>query len=315
MNALKSYLLSLNDCPLLTAEQELALGRRVAKWVELRNKPDPTPEERRLIRSGQRAREHFIRANLRLVVAVAKKYAKHRQTLDMLDLIQEGNIGLATAVEKFDPARGYKFSTYAFWWIRQAVTKAIQQRDRAIRLPVKTHDALIRAEPTRRRLAQALGRMPTLEELAAEMGIEDPAELRYAASMGQRPSSLDERLSGSDGDMGCRLDSIPAPDPNANVDTDELDALADVLRDGIDGTAREVLLARYGDRQASWQELSAELSIPAARLKQLDQRTRRRMARLIEAKLSGAEIAAVAPVRPVSVAADTEQASFLETLA
>lgn len=311
--ALKRYLLSLDACPLLTPEQELELGRRIAAWQEIKDAPDPTPEQRRIIRSGLRAREHFIRANLRLVVSVAKKYAACRKHLELLDLIQEGNIGLARAVEKFDPARGYKFSTYAFWWIRQSITKAIQSTDRAIRLPARAHDALIRSEPTRRKLAQALGRMPTAAELAEALNI-PVADLVHAANIGQCPSSLDERLRGDDGDGGCRLDFIAAPQPSALSeleDAAEFDVLADVLR-GLDETAREILFARHGERQANWADLSRETAIPQGRLKQLDTRTRRRVAKAVRDRLDGRKSA---PAAPAPIRAETEQANFLEMLA
>lgn len=316
--ALKKYLLSLDACPLLTPEQELALGRRVARWVELRGLPDPTPEQRRSIRSGLRAREHFIRANLRLVVSVAKKYAACRKHLDMLDLIQEGNIGLAKAVERFDPARGYKFSTYAFWWIRQSITKAIQTGDRAIRLPAKTHDALIRAEPMRRRLAQSLGRMPTAAELAEALGVPE-SELRHAANIGGVPTSLDEHLRSSEGDGSTRGETIACQIPSAMADLeDSCDAelLAAVLIDQIDPMAREVLLARHGEREASWSEIAAETAIPASRLKQLDARTRRRVARLVQAQLDGRSVERRQPVQQAAAAtADTTQTNLLDGLA
>lgn len=295
--ALKAYLAALDDCPLLTAQQELALGRRIARWNELRDTPDPTPEQRRAIRSGFRAREHFIRANLRLVVAVAKKYAPCRRSLDLLDLIQEGNLGLAKAVEKFDHSRGYKFSTYAWWWIRQSITKAIQQTDRAIRLPVNLNDALIKAEPARRRLCQELGRMPTPEELAATLGVAVD-ELRNAAGMGRALTSLDERLRCEDGDGGSRMDLVAYEAESAMeaLESDaEVGALAAAMEDCLDHVTRELLIARHGERGATWAELSGELSIPAARLKHLDIRARRRLQRVVADQLSGRPVLPTAP--------------------
>jgi RNA polymerase primary sigma factor len=316
--ALKRYLLSLNACPLLTPEQELALGRRVARWVELRELPEPTPEQQRAIRSGLRAREHFIRANLRLVVSVAKKYAVCRKHLDMLDLIQEGNIGLAKAVERFDPARGYKFSTYAFWWIRQSITKAIQTGDRAIRLPAKTHDALIRAEPMRRRLAQSLGRMPSPAELAEALGVPE-SELRHAANIGGVPTSLDEHLRSNEGDGSARSNTIACSVPTAMAELEndcEADLLATVLAEHIDPMARDVLLARHGDREASWAEIAAETAIPAGRLKQLDARTRRRIARLLQEQLDGRSTKRRQPTQYTAEATvDTTQTNLLDGLA
>jgi RNA polymerase primary sigma factor len=130
-DSVKDYLNDIAKQPLLTPQQEIQLGRRVAKWRELKDKSGPlTQAEQRELRSGERARQQFIRANLQLVIHVARKYEKrHRQTLEFMDLVQEGNIGLSRAVELFDYSRGYKFSTYAYWWIRQRITRALLQCD------------------------------------------------------------------------------------------------------------------------------------------------------------------------------------------
>ena len=316
-SALQRYLSSLDACPLLTPDQELELGRRVAAWTQLKDRPDPTPEERRIIRSGLRARERFIRANLRLVVSVAKKYAACRKTLELADLIQEGNIGLAKAVDRFDYTRGYKFSTYAFWWIRQSITKSIQMSDRAVRLPIKIHDALIKAEPARRRLAQVLGRMPTLEELATELKV-DPDDLSNAASVGAQPSSLDQRLQCDDGAGTTLLDLLAiddgAPTPLERIDDDATyEALSAILSDRIDATARDILLARHGERNATWAEIAAETSIPLYRLKELEARARRRVALLLRRELSAPRAATAPEIAPPP--AETRQVNLLDMLA
>lgn len=265
------------------------LARRVARWAQLRHVDDPTPEQRRAIRSGLRARQQFIEANLRLVVSIAKKYAPCRLHLGMDDLIQEGNIGLATAVERFDPERGYKFSTYAFWWIRQAIMKAIQSSDRAIRLPAKTHDALIRAEPARRRLAQALGRMPTTAELADELGL-TAADLARAAAMGRRPTSLDEQMQQDDGDGLSRAEVLADHRPNAMAEMlarVESDALAAAMA-RLDPTAQEAFIRRH-EYGATWAELAADLGVPARKLQASEERTRRTLAREVPHWLDGNE--------------------------
>jgi RNA polymerase primary sigma factor len=316
-SALQRYLASLDACPLLTPDQELELGKRVAAWVQLKDNPDSTIDEKRIIRSGLRARERFIRANLRLVVSVAKKYAACRKTLELADLIQEGNIGLAKAVDRFDYTRGYKFSTYAFWWIRQSITKSIQMSDRAVRLPIKIHDALIKAEPARRRLAQALGRMPTLQELAAELRV-DPADLANAASVGAAPASLDQRLQCDEG-AGTTLLDLLATDEGELTQLEQIDAdatyqaLATILTDRIDATAREILLARHGERCATWAELAAETSIPLYRLKELEARARRRVALLLRHELSATQRTPAAAITPTP--AETRQVNLLDTLA
>ena len=118
--------------PLLTHEEELLLGRSVQQWLALEIEGSPTPEQKRIIRRGQKAKERMFNANLRLVVSIAKRYTRAVTKLELADLIQEGCIGLNRAIEKFDPARGYKFSTYSYWWIRQGITRAINQLERTI---------------------------------------------------------------------------------------------------------------------------------------------------------------------------------------
>ncbi|NBW17544.1 MAG: sigma-70 family RNA polymerase sigma factor [Caulobacteraceae bacterium] len=125
---MQSYLASIGRVPLLTPAEEIQLGNQVQAAAALVDRTDPTPDERRALRAGQRAKKRMIEANLRLVVAVSRRYP--HDGLDQIDLIQEGTIGLVRAVEKFDPGRGYKFSTYAFWWIRQAMQRALDQQSR-----------------------------------------------------------------------------------------------------------------------------------------------------------------------------------------
>ena len=140
---------------------------------ELRDIERPlTPAEQRVMRSGLRARERFMQCNLQLVVHVAKKYEnRKRKSLEIMDLVQEGNIGLARAVELFDYSRGYKFSTYAYWWIKQGIQRAISQSDAMIRLPTGLHDLLTKVARTTSDLGQQLGRMPSMQEVADDMAV------------------------------------------------------------------------------------------------------------------------------------------------
>jgi RNA polymerase primary sigma factor len=160
--------------PLLTVDQEIQYGRRIAKMRELQQlERILTDAEQRLVRSGQRARERFMQCNLQLVVHVAKKYEnRRRKSLEIMDLIQEGNIGLARAVELFDPLRGYKFSTYAYWWIKQGIQRALSQSDAMIRLPTGLHDLLAKIARTTSDLVQRIGRTPTLNEVAEHIGVD-----------------------------------------------------------------------------------------------------------------------------------------------
>ncbi|MCM1981299.1 sigma-70 family RNA polymerase sigma factor [Lyngbya confervoides] len=160
---MEHYLDQIGRVPLLTADQEIELGRAVQAWLS-----DPHPARDQAAR-GRWAKEKLIVANLRLVVFMAKKY--QRRGLDLEDLIQEGTLGLHRAVEKFDPSRGYKFSTYAYWWIRQSLTRAIADKSRLIRLPEHAWEKLNRLKVARRKFMQQQGRTPTMAELAAQSAI------------------------------------------------------------------------------------------------------------------------------------------------
>lgn len=175
-DSISLYLKEIGRVPLLTAEEEVSLAKRMEKGRESRKQLtlgiDDWEERERLlwfVRDGQAAQEHLIKANSRLVVSVAKKYVG--RGVPFLDLIQEGNIGLIRAVKKFDYRRGYKFSTYATWWIRQAVTRAIADQGRTIRVPVHMYEQINRLTRTSRQLVQELGRDPTTEEIADELGV------------------------------------------------------------------------------------------------------------------------------------------------
>ena len=194
-DSISLYLKEIGRVPLLTAEEEVSLAKRMEKGrdsrKELTQGIDDWEERERLlwfVRDGQAAQEHLIKANSRLVVSVAKKYVG--RGVPFLDLIQEGNIGLIRAVKKFDYRRGYKFSTYATWWIRQAVTRAIADQGRTIRVPVHMYEQINRLTRTSRQLVQELGRDPTTEEIADELGV-TPRKVEHIMRVSQRPLSLE----------------------------------------------------------------------------------------------------------------------------
>ena len=197
------YLATIGRIPLLTPAEEIELGNQVQAMMELTEDGSKTfddsaltTQQRRLIRIGRRAKERMMKANLRLVVSVAKKY--QGKGLELLDLIQEGSLGLERAVEKIDPTRGYKFSTYAFWWIRQSMTRAIACQSRTIRLPVHLSERLTTIRKVSLDLAHKLGAMPSRVEIAEAMDIpldELDSLLRQALTT----SSLDAPVNGEEG--------------------------------------------------------------------------------------------------------------------
>jgi len=167
VTGIDDYLNEIGRYRLLTPDEEITLGKQVQRMRELQKQERPlTPAEQREVRVGQRAQEKFVRSNLKLVVNVARKYMRSTRSMELMDLVQEGNIGLIRGVEKFDPTRGYKFSTYAYWWIRQAMTRAICTKDRALKLPSKIAEMAMGWSRKVSDLSQELGRTPTDTELA-----------------------------------------------------------------------------------------------------------------------------------------------------
>ncbi len=203
------YLSMIGRVPLLTPAEEIELAHQVQQMKQLITIPadDRSPRERQQIRMGCRARDRMMAANLRLVVSVAKKY--QNQGLELLDLIQEGTIGLDRAVDKFDPAMGYKFSTYAYWWIRQGMTRAIDNTARTIRLPIHISEKLAKLRRITRELSHRFGRQPNRLELAHAMGIE-PDELEDLLSQSAPCASLDAHARG-DEDRSTLGELIPDP--------------------------------------------------------------------------------------------------------
>ena len=193
------YLASIGRVPLLTPAEEIELGNQVQammRLVEEERGEEYSDRERKIIRVGRRSKERMMKANLRLVVSVAKKY--QGKGLELLDLIQEGSLGLERAVEKFDPTRGYKFSTYAFWWIRQSMTRAIACQSRTIRLPVHLSERLTAIRKVSLELAHKLGAMPSRREIAEAMAMSID-ELDSLLRQALTTSSLDAPVNGEEG--------------------------------------------------------------------------------------------------------------------
>ena len=289
--SLKSYLLQIGRYPLLRPEQEIELSRKISTMLELvrleAEGREVTPEQRRTIKRGIRAKQKFIESNLRLVVGIAKKYQVNRRTLELLDLIQAGNIGLSKAVDRFKPERGYKFSTYSFWWITQEIQRSIRWDDAIIRLPVPIHNKLTEVSKAQQSLAKALGRWPTTAEIAKHLNIESEAliELVHRA---RYVGSLDEPIPGGEGG-GCLGDLIA--DPAAMTAGEHLDWLGDqyaigrldgFLSEQVDPRAREVLLSRHGGTVQPWSEIEERTGLSRATLQAIDTRARARLRRLMD---------------------------------
>jgi RNA polymerase nonessential primary-like sigma factor len=206
-DSVRSYLRDIGRIPLLEHAEEILLGRKVQRLMEIKDLEKEmevqsqadlagilgitTLELKRQLREGTKAKDKMVTANLRLVVSVAKKYTK--RNMELLDIIQEGTIGLVRGVEKFDPSRGYKFSTYAYWWIRQGITRAIAEKSRAIRLPIHVTENLNKLKKAQRELSQINGEMPSVFQLAdyMEITVDEIKDLMYKS---QQPTSLEIKI-------------------------------------------------------------------------------------------------------------------------
>ena len=205
-DSVRAYLRDIGRIPLLEHEEEILLGRQVQRLMQLveykkeLNLDDdgladaldvPLKQIKRELRSGEKAKDKMVTANLRLVVSIAKKYTK--RNMELLDIIQEGTIGLVRGVEKFDPSRGYKFSTYAYWWVRQGITRAIAEKSRSIRLPIHVTENLNKLKKAQRELSQANGQIPTVAELAEALNltVDDVKDLMCKA---RQPASLEIKI-------------------------------------------------------------------------------------------------------------------------
>ena len=268
-----SYLNEIARYPLLSANQELLYGRRIAKMRELQQlERTLTDAEQRLVRSGQRARERFMQCNLQLVVHVAKKYEnRRRKSLEIMDLIQEGNIGLARAVELFDSSRGYKFSTYAYWWIKQGIQRALSQSDAMIRLPTGLHDLLAKIARTTSDLGQRIGRTPTLIEIAEHIGVDinviyDALRRSHAVHSLDAISAASETLS--------LIDMIA--DPKSLIDMDELSIshqaqeMLGLIDKYLDDRSKFVIRSRRLQEPMTWAEIAAKLGVAPSRVQQIE---------------------------------------------
>jgi RNA polymerase sigma factor (sigma-70 family) len=270
-NSVTSYLKEIGRISLLDAQEEIKLANQIQIMLPLLEKNNLTPEERKAIRLGEKAKQKMVQSNLRLVVSIAKKY--QNRGLSMLDLIQEGSIGLIRATEKFDPTKGYKFSTYSYWWIKQAMTRAIANQARTIRLPIHITQDLNKIKKVTRNLYQKLGRKPTEEEIAQELEIDVKKLSRLAqASRITKPKSLNVTID----ENQTELEQILADDSASPIDfITEQENLSKVqnLLHTLSPKQRDVISLRYGlndGRTMTYEQIGSICGISRERVRQIN---------------------------------------------
>lgn len=284
-DAISLYFKESGRLPLLTREEEVELAKQMERGQEARcqlSRDGHDPQERKrlesLIERGKEARQRLIEANTRLVVSIAKKYIGYG--VPLLDLIQEGNMGLIRAVDKFDYRRGTRFSTYATWWIRQAIGRALSEQGRTIRIPVHTGDRIRKMYKTARRMEQEQGRKPTLEEIAEEIGFE-PSKVEWMIRASQQPLYLEKPVGeNGDAEFGQLIadEEIPAP-PDVAAQHSLAKELEELLSTLTPRQAR-ILRLRFGLQNGysyKLEEIAQRLGLTRERIRQIEQEALNRL--------------------------------------
>jgi RNA polymerase primary sigma factor len=285
IDLVKAYLREIGKVALLTAELEVELAKRIEaglfageklrqnKVGELKLTPTNKRDLAEIERDGERAKRHLLEANLRLVVSLAKRY--QGRGLDLLDLVQEGNLGLVRAVEKFDYAKGYKFSTYATWWIRQALQRALADQGRTIRVPVHMAELITKVTRTRRDLTQSLGREPSSEELGEPLGM-TPEKVEEILRYGRDTLSLQAPVGDDDAVLGDFITDTDSIDPQAAVESQMLQGQLSAVLDSLPERSAIVMRMRFGlddGRPRTLDEVGRHLGLTRERIRQIERDT------------------------------------------
>jgi len=279
------YLQNIGRVPLLTPAEEIELGNQVQKMMiltedgQLNEKiNDFTTQQKRTIKIGRRAKERMMKANLRLVVSVAKKY--QGKGLELLDLVQEGSLGLERAVEKFDPTRGYKFSTYATWWIRQAITRSIADQARTIRIPVHMIETINKIVRTQRLILSEFGREATPEELAKKLRM--PLEkVRKVLKISKEPVSLEKPVGDEeDSSLGDFIEDTKALAPLEQAIKSNLSEATTKILSTLTPREERVLRMRFGvgmNTDHTLEEVGLQFSVTRERIRQIEAKALRKL--------------------------------------
>jgi len=284
-DAVGLYLKEMGSVPLLSLEEEVALAKAVRRGREAEQdlqRASLTPEERvRLehrIEQAHQARTHLIKANTRLVVSIAKKYVG--RGVPFLDLIQEGNLGLMKTVEKFDHTRGYRFSTYATWWIRQSITRAIADQGRTIRVPVHMADQIRRLYKAAYRLEQEHGRRPSPEEIAQDMGI-DADRVQWMLKVSSHPVSLAEPVGeDQESELEAFIEDDSTPSPEESAHQSQLRAQMHKVLDTLSPREACILRLRFGlqdGRSHTLEQVGLKFGLTRERIRQIEKQALRRL--------------------------------------
>ncbi|MBW4690024.1 MAG: RpoD/SigA family RNA polymerase sigma factor [Komarekiella atlantica HA4396-MV6] len=285
------YLQDIGRVPLLTGSQEIVLARLVQQMVAIEQRKieltqelsrQPTDSElaatlgkteaeiAQILRQGQRAKQKMVTANLRLVVSIAKKY--QNRNMELLDLIQEGSLGLQRGIEKFDPNRGYKLSTYAYWWVTQAITRAIAEQSRTIRLPVHLTERLNKIKKVQREMFQTLGRLPSVGEIAENLNLQ-PNQIREALTASGQTLSLELRVGeNQDTELGELLhDESVSLDEDITLECLRQDMIN--MLSSLTPIQRKVVILRFGlenGQQLNLRQIGEQLNLSRERIRQIE---------------------------------------------